>query len=541
MADPAAAGAAAPDASAPKRTPAAGPPGHVAGVARGGAANLVGAVVYGASGFVLLVVLNRVLGVRDAGVVVVAIAIFNILTVIGGLGTSTGLVRTIARLRATGHPEEVPAMVRVALVPVAVVSLAATAGLWAAAPWLAELFADGPRVDEVASVLRAMAPFVPFATMHTVVVQATRGFDTMVPQVVIEKIGRSLATPILAGTAAVLGAGPRGVGVAWAASNVVALVLSWRALSSRVRAAVAAAERPAAPITRQARKEFWAFTGPRGVAQAAIVAVNWFDTILVGAILSTSAAAIYASGTRYLLPGIFAADALVQVTSPRLSGLLSTGRKAEASELVQAVGGWQVAVMWPTYLLIALFPTPLLRLFGPEVVAARGALVALAVAMLVTSPLGPSGAVILMAGRSRQAMFNTLIVLTVNIVGNLLFTERYGITAAGVVWGVTILTTEGLTGWQANLSLGVRTIGRPALTAIAVSAATVGVVGAGCRLLLGDDLLGLLVAGTLGGTSYLVGLRIFRSSMHLDAWWSGIRGRSVTVAAPAAGPARGTP
>lgn len=533
MTDEPAAVRAAPPAGAP-------PSAQVAGVARGGAANLVGAVVYGASGFVLLVVLNRALGIRDAGVVVVAIAIFNILTVISGLGTTTGLVRTIARLRATGRPEDVPVMVRVALVPVGLVSLVSATALWVAAPWLAELFADGPRVDEVAGVLRAMAPFVPFATMHTVVVQATRGFDTMVPQVVIEKIGRSLATPILAGGAAALGAGPRGVGMAWAASNVVALVLSTRALTVRVRAAVAAADRPPTPITRQTRREFWSFTGPRGVAQAAIVAVNWFDTILVGAILSTSAAAIYASGTRYLLPGIFAADALVQVISPRLSALLATDRKAEASELVQAVGGWQVAVMWPTYLLIALFPTPLLRVFGPEVVAARGALVWLAIAMLVTSPLGPSGAVILMAGRSRQAMYNTLIVLTVNIVGNLIFVPRYGITAAGLVWAVTILTTESLTGWQANRSVGVRTIGRPALTAIAVSAATVGLVGLVSRLVLGDDLVGLLVAGSLGGTLYLVGLRTFRASMHLDAWWSGIRGRSGTVAA-AASPARGTP
>ena len=166
---------------------------------------------------------------------------------------------------------------------------------------------------------------------------------------------------------------------------------------------------------------------------------------------------------------------------------------------------------------------------------------ALALAMLVTSPLGPSGAVILMAGRSRQAMFNTLIVLTVNIVGNLVFVPRYGITAAGVVWAVTILTTEALTGWQANRSVGVRTIGRPAFTAIAVSAATVGLVGVASRLVLGDDLVGLVVAGSLGGTLYLVGLRTFRTSMHLDAWWSGIRGRSGHVAAPAVSPARGNP
>ncbi|HEX2578411.1 MAG TPA: oligosaccharide flippase family protein [Aquihabitans sp.] len=512
-----------------------------AGVARGGAANLIGALVYGASGFVLLIVLNRSLGIRDAGVVVVAIAIFNILTIVAGAGTSTGLVRTISRLRATDRAQDIPATVRVALVPVVLISLVAAAALWVSAPWLADLFADGPRTADVVAVLRTMAPFVPFATLHTVVVQATRGFDTMVPQVTIEKIGRSLAIPIVAGAAAAIGMGPRGVGATWAATNVVALVLSVRALATRVRRATAASGRPASAVDRRSAREFWAFTGPRAVGQASTVVTNWFDTILVGALLSTTTAGIYASGTRYLLPGLFAADALVQVTSPRLSGLLTNRRLGEASQLVQTVAGWQVALMWPTYLLIALFPRPLLQVFGPEVVEAKGALVALAVAMLVTSPLGPTGAVILMAGRSGQAMLNTLVVLAVNVAGNLLFVERYGITAAGVVWGVTILTTESLTGWQANRSLGVRTLGRPAATAVALTLATVGVVGVACRLTLGDGPMALAAAGTIGVALYAAGLWRFRTEMRLDSWWSGIRRRSTAGAPHAATPARGTP
>ncbi len=511
-----------------------------AAVARGGAANLIGALVYGASGFVLLVVLNRALGIRDAGVVVVAIAIFNILTIVAGAGTSTGLVRTISRLRATDRAHEVPATVRIALAPVTVIALGAAAALWLSAPWLADLLADGPRTADVVGVLRWMAPFVPFATLHTVMVQATRGFDTMVPQVTIEKIGRSVAIPVVTGVAAATGMGPRGVGVAWAATNVVALALSARALLTRVHQEARRSGRPPARPDRRATREFWAFTGPRAVGQASTVVTNWFDTIVVGAILSTTTAGIYASGTRYLLPGLFAADALVQVTSPRLSGLLSTHRLREASGLVQTVGGWQVALMWPTYLLIALFPTPLLEVFGPEVVEAKGALVALALAMLLTSPLGPSGAVILMAGRSRQAMTNTLIVLAVNVTGNVVFVGRYGITAAGIVWGVTILTTEVLTGWQANRSLGVRTVGRPALVAVAVALATVGLAGGGARLVLGDGPAGLVTAGSIGGTLYLAGLWRFRSQIQLDSWWSGIRRRSKTSTAAPVVAARGT-
>jgi len=223
---------------------------------------------------------------------------------------------------------------------------------------------------------------------------------------------------------------------------------------------------------------------------------------------------------------VYAANALMQVTGPRISGLLSKGNKHEASQLIKVVAGWQSAVMWPLYLVTALFPTPLLRVFGPEVVQAKGALVAISVAMLVTAPAGPVASVILMSGRSRQAMFNTLVLVVINIGGNLLFVPSYGITAAGVTWGATILVAALLPGWQAARSLGVATLGRPALVAVVVSAATIGAIGLGARLWLGDDTSGLLLTSSLGVLAYLIALTLVRSELHLDALWNGIRRRS---------------
>ncbi len=491
-------------------------------VARGGATNMVGAVVYGASNFLVLVVLNRALGVDDAGVVVVAIALFNLVAVITGLGCTTGLVRTISRLRAIDEPERIPATIRVALRPVTAVSVVAAVLVAVTAPALAEVLADGDTVAEVASVLRAMAVFLPAAAVHTVVIQGTRGFDTMRPLVFIERIGRAVALPLVVGLAAALDTGPRGAGVAWAATNAVALVFSLRALRRRVDGAVARSGRAAVPVDAAFRRAYWRFTAPRAVGQASEVAVNWSDTIIVSALVSTTAAGIYASGTRYLLPGLFAAEALMQVTGPRISGLLARHRPREASELIKVVAGWQVAVMWPIYTLIAVFPTPLLRIFGPEVVEARGALVALSIAMLVASPVGPAASAILMAGRSRQAMANTLAVLAINLVGNLVFVPRHGITAAGVVWGVTIVVAATLPGWQCR-RLGVSTIGRPALTAAALSTATVGLAALAGRLALGDTTAGLLAAGSVGAAGYVVGLRMARSPLHLQVLRAGVR------------------
>ena len=496
-----------------------------AGVARGGIANLVGAVVYGASGFALLVVLNRGIGIDNAGIVVIAIAIFNILTTVAGVGTSTGLVRTISRLRATDQAELIPMIVRAALVPVTLVSIAATAFLWWFAPVMARIMTDGGRVDEVTSVVRFMAPFVTFATLHSVVVQATRGFDTMLPQVTIEKIGRSLALPVACGAAAYAGFSAQAVGAVWAGTNVVALAVSWRALRVRVDRAVRATGRPA-PTTMDpdAFREFWAYTAPRAVGMVSSVIINWFDTIIVGALVSTTAAGIYASGTRYLLPGLFAADALVQVIAPRLSGMLSTGRSTEASALVQVSSGWQVLTMWPIYIVTLLFPTPLLAVFGEEVTEAKGALIALSIAMIMTAPMGPTGAVILMSGRSRQAMFNTLVVLFVNIAGNLIFVPRHGLTAAGIVWGVSIFLTYFISAWQSIRGLRVRTFGAPTYAAMGVTAVTFGSVCVAGRLLLGDAWAGLLTAGIIGTAFYVAGVWRLRSSLHVDSWWQGIRG-----------------
>ncbi len=494
-----------------------------AAVARGGAANLVGALVYGASNFALLIVLNRGLGIERAGVVVVAIAVFNVAAVVCALGASTGLVRTISRLRATDEPERVPATLRAALVPVAVLSGVVAVTLWVFAGALTSVIAEGSRTAETASVLRAMVPFLPFAALHFVVIQGTRGFDTMLPLVTIERVGRALALPLVVGLVALAGGGPRPVGAAWAATNVVGLAFSATSMRRRTRRLLAHSGRPAAPLDRRTRREFWAFTAPRAVGQTSEVAINWFDTILVGAILGTTAAGIYASGTRYLQPGMFASEALMQVSSPRLSGLMATGDTLEASRLAQLVGGWQTVVIWPIYLLVLAFPHPLLALFGEEVVAATDALRWLSLAMLVTIPLGPAAAVVLMGGRSRQAMLNTLVALSVNIGGNLLLVERYGISAAGAVWAATILVGVLLPTWQAHRTLGVTTPGRQALIAMALAAATVGAVSLITRLAVGHDLVGLVVAGSLGTALYVAGLWWARSTLHLDLWWAGVR------------------
>ena len=265
-------------------------PENVGAVARGGALNMGGSIVYGAANFILLVVLNRVLGTDDAGIVLVAIAIFNIIETVAELGCGTGLVRMLSRDRAIDRQDLLRATVIVAIVPVVVSALLGAALLWVLAEPLARLLADDGQIELVSDVLRAMALFLPFATLHSVLVSGTRGFNTMVPQTVIERVGRATALPMVVAIAVGLGMGPVGVGACWAATTVVALIFSSRAMAKRVKRATANNGLvPVAP-SREIARDFWSFTAPRAVGQTAEVAVNWIDTVLVGVLVSTTAA-----------------------------------------------------------------------------------------------------------------------------------------------------------------------------------------------------------------------------------------------------------
>ena len=113
-------------------------------------------------------------------------------------------------------------------------------------------------------------------------------------------------------------------------------------------------------------------------------------------------------------------------------------------------------------------------------------------------------------------MFNTFVALVVNIVGNVVFLPRYGITAAGVVWAVTMVVMAVLPTWQADRSLHVRTFGAPGFLAAGAAVVSVGLATAASLVIFGQRLSGLAVATVAGGIVYLLILRSMDDRLHLS-------------------------
>ena len=239
--------------------------------------------------------------------------------------------------------------------------------------------------------------------------------------------------------------------------------------------------------------------------------------------LDPRSAAIYAFATRLLQFGLFVANSVGQVVQPRLGRLLAQGERERARGLYQVATGWQVAVTWPQYLIVAAFAAVLLRLlFGADFGDGAPVVLILAISTLVGAAAGPVDIVLLMTGKSTWSMWNTAAALGVNIGLNLLLIPRIGILGAAIAWAVARVVGNVLPLIQVSRS-GFHPFGRELGFAVAGSVIAVGVVAFGVRIAFGSTVIGLAVACAVGLAAYTWFLVRYRQQLALPAALGNLR------------------
>ncbi|HWC40628.1 MAG TPA: oligosaccharide flippase family protein [Actinomycetota bacterium] len=493
-------------------------------LARGGALNLAGAVVTGVCNFLLLVVVARGLRAQGTGAFYEAVALFLILSSAAALGADVGLSRMVPRYRALGRVRDLRRGLHAGLWPVAVAGALTGVLAWRFAPQLADLFSRHDDNAQLTDFIRTFALFVPASALSLAVFAATRGFATMRPTVLVDKIARPALQPLLVLVAIAAGAGSTVIALAYLGPYLPALAagLAWMALLLR------RAERPrdGGPDLQPARStgrlvgEFWRFTGPRGLAAMFQTTSLWLNTLLVGALRGTADAGIYAASSRYLTVAAMAAVAIRQVLAPKLSELLARRSTSRAAVVYQSTTAWLVAINWPIYLVLLTFGPALLAVFGRDFAGGEVVLVVLAATMLVATAVGPVDVVLLMGGGSTWNLVNTVVALGVNLALNVVLIPRYGLAGAAAASAAGTLLNNLLPLVQVWWSMGLHPFGPGVAVAAGLSACCFGVLGVGLRVLLGPTVTGLAVYAVAASGLYAVLLWRFRD--HLD--WAALRG-----------------
>ncbi len=485
------------------------------GIARGGVLNLVGAGVAAAAGVLLVVVVTRSLPQERAGVFFALTSLFLLAEMVARLGTGTGLVYFVARLRRLDRAAEIRAIQRVALTPVVAVSLLVAAVLLLWTPAFARLVGSDTPGTRTAIVV--LAVLLPVTTLSEALLAATRGHGTMLPTVALDKVGRSGLQLVLVGVAvAATGGSLALVTGAWAVPWAASALLAWlwlQRLSRGLPRLEASARRP----RRDVRREFWGFTWPRAVNSLAALALQRLDILLVTVITGPAAAAVYTAATRFLVAGQLVNSSISTAAQPRLDEVLAVVDRASASTVYRSATAWIVLLTWPLYLLCAVFAEAVLSIFGEGYAAGRPVILVLAGAMLLATACGMVDMLLNMAGRTSWTLGNSLVALAVMVAVDLVLIPPLGILGAAIGWAAAILTNNLLPLGQLLVAYGLHPFGRATLAAAGLSAACFGALPLAARLAAPDRPLLALAALGIGAVVYLLAVRRWRAALGLPS------------------------
>lgn len=514
-----------PRAGLPREKPAQSRPSSdaagIAEIARGSTLNLGGAAVSAAATLGVTVLVARAFSRPAAGAFFTATSLFLIVEMVAGLGAYNGLVYFIPRLRTTGDEDRTAEMLRKAILPVIVASIAGAALLLAFSEPLARAMlaghqSSGASPATVANALRALAAALPFAALLDTLLGATRGYRDMRPTVALDRISRSVLQLLAVVVAALLGAAAL-LAPFWALAYVPPAAAAWiwlRRIRRRSRASTGPPRRGPAASEADSRR-FWVFTLPRALALGAQQVIQRLDIVLVAIMRGPVDAAIYTAATRFLVVGQLGNQAISMAAQPQLSRQFGLSDRVGAGTVYKTTTAWLVLLTWPLYLLAISFGPVILSVFGHSYHGGSDVIIVLGAAALLASACGQVDVVLTSTGRSALSLANGLTALTVNVGVDLVLIPRYGIIGAAIGWAAAIVAANLIPLAQLAWIVRIHPFGRATITACALTALSFGVIPLLVRAFLGDGAAAQILAVAAGCAALAAGVWRGRKQLQL--------------------------
>ena len=515
-----------PRAGLPREKPAQSRPSSdaagIAEIARGSTLNLGGAAVSAAATLGVTVLVARAFSRPAAGAFFTATSLFLIVEMVAGLGAYNGLVYFIPRLRTTGDEGRTAEMLRKAILPVIVASIAGAALLLAFSEPLARAMlaghqSSGASPATVANALRALAAALPFAALLDTLLGATRGYRDMRPTVALDRISRSVLQLLAVVVAALLGAAAL-LAPFWALAYVPPAAAAWiwlRRIRRRSRASTGPPRRGPAASEADSRR-FWVFTLPRALALGAQQVIQRLDIVLVAIMRGPVDAAIYTAATRFLVVGQLGNQAISMAAQPQLSRQFGLSDRVGAGTVYKTTTAWLVLLTWPLYLLAISFGPVILSIFGHSYHGGSDVIIVLGAAALLASACGQVDVVLTSTGRSALSLANGLTALTVNVGVDLVLIPRYGIIGAAIGWAAAIVAANLIPLAQLAWIVRIHPFGRATITACALTALSFGVIPLLVRAFLGDGAAAQILAVAAGCAALGAGVWRGRKQLQLS-------------------------
>lgn len=210
--------------------------------------------------------------------------------------------------------------------------------------------------------------------------------------------------------------------------------------------------------SKYAYREWFETSVPMFVMQSTTEVNKRFAIFVIGAILTAEMVGLYSVAQRSaLIMGFFHSSAMA-IFAPMISPLVKQKKYGKLQQLVTSITRWLIWVNLVVGILMIIFSSFILSLFGEEFLAARTVFIIIIIGQMFNTLTGPSGLLLNLGGHERLSTVLHITAMASLVVLNLLLVPRYGIIGAAAAQFVGVVSLNIMLYIGVTRQMGIHTV-----------------------------------------------------------------------------------
>ncbi len=408
---------------------------EITSIARGAGTVFFGTILGAGLKYLFELIVAKNLGAELFGLFFLGFSIFKILERLSTLGLNYGVLRYVALCRGEDDKPRIKGVILLCLRIVFVTGAVLGILLFFFSSTLSAKFFPG---SSLTPVLKIFALGIAFTGLTEIFVFSTQAFQIMKYKVLVRRIiepGMSIVAFLIL---LLLGWKILGATLAFLISISIGTVAAF--LFMRKIIPYLTTKQPE-PVYEA--KKILSFSWPLFFVGFISLINTYINTLMLGYFKTAKEVGIYGPTWRTALLIAIILESFNSIFAPIISDLYNRKEIRKLEDLFKTVSKWIFTVSFPLTLLVVFFAREILSFWGPEYSRGFISLIILALAQLINCTTGACGFMIMMSGRTKINLFNTLSALVLTIVLSIFLIPEYGILGAALSFGV-VLSIVGL-------------------------------------------------------------------------------------------------
>ena len=372
--------------------------------------------------YLFTALLARLVGVQYLGIYSLGNSITNIAGVLSKVGTDVGLMRYVSRRDIEKDRESIKMNIRSVLKMGLVFSIIIMLAQILLSKWLVENVFHESSLLRIVLIVYALS--IPFTAIMMIATFATQGFQLLKYKVFVEYI----LNPTVLIVSMIF--------MYFAFSSELAIILP--TLLTGIIGFIVANYFIKKIIGVNIlnignigfNKEILIYSLPIMFTMILGSLLHWMDILMLGYFTSTETVGLYhpAVRTAGLQQSILIAFA--GIFAPMFSKYFAQDNFTGMHYIYKLVTRWILTLVIPVFILIILFSTKIMLLFGADFIQSSEALIILSIGTSIFAIFGVSSTALVVSGYQKLNLVNALVATILNICLNIILIPKYGIVGA---------------------------------------------------------------------------------------------------------------